>query len=1135
MSLSVQRLLRACLLGAAAALLAPHAAAAQFCTEEPCEPWDVTPPAITISPGPGTYPAGSLGVTIAWSDGYALNHNSRVIMYGDSIVTSLFSYTWSNGGAAQSSGTVTVGTGSKTLTAYICDMASWPNCTSVGATYTGPAPAVRVTPDTAAAAVSGNSSQMSRFRVVNTGQAQTTYSLTASCTNTTACYTSGGMSSLTLQPSDSTYVDVAYQSPVSGTAQVRLTAYAGSASSTGTVNVTALAAPDPGYPGDAASLMRMERGHCLTVAMGPAVASECGSLRAVHALPSVRALNKQRTPVLIYNHDLARPNPIVAQHVTPPPGPTPDTIRAVLTVNGVQYPGKWVGWPSTQTRRIAVGFLASGVGGPGNKLLSYHWQVTAEWNGQGSTVLVSENRRMVVVDRSGSPFGAGWWLAGLEQIHHVPGDTLKLWVGGDGSARLYRRPGTTGPWVADGFDRPETIEQATNGGTTEYYRTLPGGARVYFSQEGEHVRTVNTLGHATTFAWSGTSTTTRRLEHVIFPATGANPAPLRYTFEYNNNATTAIPRLSRVVSPGPVDFRYTQVITDAYARVTSITDPGSEPVAFGYSGATALMSSRTDRRQSQQTFGYSAGRFHASYVRPHPDSVAIRRILYDVRGRGLAGTSIRTDSLWAIWDGERTEFCDCTFWRLDRWGAPVWMRDAYGQVTTFTRGDSRWPANVTQVVAPNGLLTTAGYDARGNLASTTTWNPYDDPRHATTTYAWDPRWDAPTRIVAPEGETTLVQYDALGRREWEQVGASTARRVTYRYYDNAHSTSPGLLRAIESPGALRDSVEYDSRGNLSKVIDPRNVATESLSDRLGRVIRSRVLIGGGQPGFQQDTTIYDLADRVHETIATGPAMNDVGQQWLHVRNEYDPEGNLKEVARWSVPDGAGVDTIRTRWEYDLMGRQIVEIAPDSTPSTWTDNPRDSTFYDRAGNPVRVRTRRFAESLAANTTDPGAAYIRMEYDALNRLTRRILPAVLYEPRHHAQAVSILSQRRVASAHSRGHGRVRVPSHHRGTEPRRQRERHRPAAGLPQWPAKVRFTLHGHGGGKELRYAQVRAGVPVRPERARDRTAASGAAAAAPGGGPRRAGQPLRIRRRDGRAAVDHGPHGQSVPLPLQHQG
>ncbi|HEY0038217.1 MAG TPA: hypothetical protein VGB66_16070, partial [Longimicrobium sp.] len=83
------------------------------------------------------------------------------------------------------------------------------------------------------------------------------------------------------------------------------------------------------------------------------------------------------------------------------------------------------------------------------------------------------------------------------------------------------------------------------------------------------------------------------------------------------------------------------------------------------------------------------------------------------------------------------------------------------------------------------------------------------------------------------------------------------------------------------------------------------------------------------------------------------------------------------VARWQSPDPNAIGRIVTHWRYDAVGRAVMEIAPDATPTTLADNPRDSTVYDPAGNPTDVFTRR-------------GFHLTMRYDTLGRLARRITP-------------------------------------------------------------------------------------------------------------------------------------------------
>jgi len=171
--------------------------------------------------------------------------------------------------------------------------------------------------------------------------------------------------------------------------------------------------------------------------------------------------------------------------------------------------------------------------------------------------------------------------------------------------------------------------------------------------------------------------------------------------------------------------------------------------------------------------------------------------------------------------------------------------------------------------------------------------------------------------------------------------------------------------------------------------------------------------------FQTDSVVYDLAGRVEQTIRYGPpttyglqfpgrdqaAKGSTPAERAYVRNFYGPAGVLDSVSRWSDPDPNRIGVVTNSWRYDAAGRRVAELAPGSGTYTYTITRRvcsgteaescetvevdttvirehkDSTRYDAAGNVLEVVTRR-------------GHSITLEYDALNRLTHRRLPAVAY---------------------------------------------------------------------------------------------------------------------------------------------
>jgi hypothetical protein len=88
--------------------------------------------------------------------------------------------------------------------------------------------------------------------------------------------------------------------------------------------------------------------------------------------------------------------------------------------------------------------------------------------------------------------------------------------------------------------------------------------------------------------------------------------------------------------------------------------------------------------------------------------------------QGLSDSSaVDTARVYTKLDGPRpaSNAHDTTAFHLDRWGAPVRIRNALGQTTELARGEPRFPALATRVRTHTGRVTRAVYDARGNLAA----------------------------------------------------------------------------------------------------------------------------------------------------------------------------------------------------------------------------------------------------------------------------------------------------------------------------------------------------------------------------------------------------------------------------------
>lgn len=222
---------------------------------------------------------------------------------------------------------------------------------------------------------------------------------------------------------------------------------------------------------------------------------------------------------------------------------------------------------------------------------------------------------------------------------------------------------------------------------------------------------------------------------------------------------------------------------------------------------------------------------------------------------------------------------------------------------------------------------------------------------------------------------------------WQQTGTNPSRRTSFTY-----SPFFGELESVTSPIATGQSTapverfEYDAVGNLSAIVSPKGYRTAIANDVLGRPVRATAPIDTTGTAFRTDSTVYDLAGRVLETISRAPATALASSpviQELRVATAYDSAGLPQSVTRTMSPDSNGIGTMTILYRYDAAGRLVAQVNPDGRA--------DSTAYDAAGNPVFYRSRRVNRiGTITGPVDP----VLMTYDALNRLTQRITPEVYY---------------------------------------------------------------------------------------------------------------------------------------------
>jgi len=728
------------------------------------------------------------------------------------------------------------------------------------------------------------------------------------------------------------------------------------------------------------------RNQCLTIAAGSAGAYECGDLRLAHTFPGVTTFGVTRAPTLVYNSAQSSLRTVIHANVylDTQDGSPPTALQATVTVVGAdsivlaQDTIAWTSVCASNTCRLNVPIVGDTVSTSGTPGL-YHYTLEVKTIG-GTSYTASDTGTVIFVDRRTSHFGAGWWLDGLEQLFVPPSDpTAFLWIGGDGSARIYAKSEQSDTvWTAANVDHPDSLIKVDS----EYRRILPENGYVAFNLLYRHVRTVNRLGHVARFVYGSGGT----LDSIAMPVPSGTSAPM-YAFHYDTLAggNTVLASVDAPVVNGSA--RSTTVGHTTAGTDTSFTDPDGTTVRSQYgSGSLTWINQLGD--PTTYTFDAAGGlaKTAIDIVRTNPSDSLITTDYcpaetagYNACGSGL----LLVDSVHTYVNGPRTDTTTFTAW-VNRYGAPDSTMDALGYRTAI-RYDTTWIGLAQQVKDPRGHIVQAYYNARANPDSVEDLNPFgNSDSSAVTKYQYATGTDWLTQVTPPAGDWTAFTVDtATGNR----LTAEDARGDTTKFTYGTSGHGTGLVTSILAPDH-HDSVTtvaYDSLGNLESTTTPLGFESSVDRDVIGRPWVVFTPIDSAGSVYRRDSTVYDVMGRVTGIYHFGPSTSyyDDNQQpgtmvtipalMRHDSTTYDAMGRVLEVM---VPKDSEGPVILTdvKYTYDAAGRQTSENRNHGGVDTMT--------YDPAGN------------LLVKTNPRGFTTI-FTYDPLNRLQTRIVDSVTYD--------------------------------------------------------------------------------------------------------------------------------------------
>ena len=424
-----------------------------------------------------------------------------------------------------------------------------------------------------------------------------------------------------------------------------------------------------------------------------------------------------------------------------------------------------------------------------------------------------------------------------------------------------------------------------------------------------------------------------------------------------------------------VDF-----VRDSEKRITDIILPDGRRLKYGYDLKGDLQSVK-DQLNYATTFGYLPNIRYPHYLDTITDARGIKAVRheYDNDGRlvktidadgkpieythniagkteiiknrrGFSTTYIYDDNGWVLL--EKNALGEEKAWTYDQNGSVLSQTDGLGRKTEFT------------VDVRGNVLTEK--DPLGNI-TTRTWGAYNQLYTETDALGRVVSTNKYKRNLAGEDTSFLVETkNALG--ETTVFGLDLC---------NANPASCGgsgnIVSVINSDGAFT-GFSYDQRGNIKKEVDVDGNITSWNHDVMGRIlteVHTRQMAGVTQSlasankfdgkGNTVETVAADGGSKRYRYNSMGKLDAEIDEVGREVTFEYNNRGEQTKIIyadqsfEQSTYDLEGNEIEHrdrlgrvTKMVFDPTNRLTETIYPDDTPAIDSDNPRQLTKYDAAG-------------------------------------------------------------------------------------------------------------------------------------------------------------------------------------------
>jgi len=475
-----------------------------------------------------------------------------------------------------------------------------------------------------------------------------------------------------------------------------------------------------------------------------------------------------------------------------------------------------------------------------------------------------------VLSQTGSAFGDGWTLQGLEQITSASGGViLNL---GDGGRSLWFSggSGSGGTTYTDPQGEFSTLVKNSGGSYTD---TLTDGTQVTFNSGGYETAVIDRNNNHITYSYNGsnqlTSITDSYSNVTTFSYSGGYLQTITDPASRNTTFTHSGASLTGATLPDGSTWGYGY---DSGGRLTHITDPRSNTVTVSYDSAErAGTVTRPDLTTEEFTPDQESGWTNTGTSGSPAAATLLAQATSTYTDPNGNTTSLRPD-----------------WWGMGLTGVRV---DALGNVATYDRNSNGLATVAIDQVNRIDLFT---YDTKGNM----TGEVYPDGNNIQYTYNSDAE---PLSYTNADGNSYNYTYDGNGNLTVVKDPLTNLTTMTY--------TTDGMLKTVTDANNHVVTYQYDSQDRVTTVINADGTTVETAYNSQGNVIKVTDERG--------NATTYSF-DAMNRRTGMTDALNDI------TTSVYDSGGNLTVDQE---PTPAGQTARTTTYAYDSLDRLTTITAP----------------------------------------------------------------------------------------------------------------------------------------------------------------------------------------------------------------